>query len=1117
MLRIYTSNRAENLASNLSERLKRDGRHWTEKDTVLVQSKGMERWLNLRLAEREGVAANIEFPFPKSFVTKILRESVGLPTQDTFDKEVMGWRIYELLLELEEHSAFDSLKAYVADGNTVLKRYQLANRIADLFDQYLVFRPNTILSWNDKLLEPIFFDKIVEVPDSLKWQPILWRKLCELIGEFPYVKALHQFCHQEIKLEETSLPTELSLFGISSLPPILLNFFEKISQTIDVNIYYLSPCQQFWQDLVSEKRKASLELSDNDDYWEVGNPLLSGMGRLGRDFAMTINNLDCGEQSEEYCEATPLNLLSSIQNDILNLVNPKELELSDKFVRNDEDSSLQLVSCHSPLREVEVLYNHILKQLNDDGELEPRNILVMAPDIQKYAPYINAVFGTPEQPNMALPYCIADRDALQENLIAKAFLMILKLSNLRFTSVEVLDIFEFEAIRSKFGLNSADLQTIRNWVVETKICWGIDGDFRSAMNLPKFEENSWRFGIDRAMMGYAMADDESTPEMLPIPFDLEGSDATVIGRFLDFCELLASTVQKIKSSSSRTAGEWSLFLSSLIDPFFDENSETASEIKALRLAISALARKTELADFSQKIDLPVVTNVLKDKLTGEVGGAGFLQRGITFCCLLPMRSIPADMVCIMGLNDGEFPRPTKSSGFDLIVRQPMLGDRSMKNDDRYLFLEALLSARQSLYLSFIGQSAKDNTSIPPSVLVDELLDYIDEATVGDAPAKASMVQLHPLQSFSPDYFELTSKLFSFSVEAREGADHLLNKTSLTEPFVDGILPVELKQTDGTIVLSLKDLVRFYKNPAQYFLKNSLGINLQRDDEMELETEEPFDMLGGLDGYVVGQELLEKCLRRDDPILKTKSYQRLRAEGRLPIGPRGEALHEELYENVEFQAEKALDEGMEGELLPVEDFAIELECQLNNQPVTVKIVGQLDSLYEKGLYRCRWVREKVKDHIEVWLYHLVLNCLDLDQKESFLIVGKNKPICKKYPNLSGLLPPRETLAEWVELFLIGQSQPLCFFPESSTTFIKQMLSTKSELEGDEKVVAALKTTEEEAWLSGAWSAGEVDDEAFKLCFGEEFPGNTNQKQFISVANRLLLPMQETLSAKKGGKS
>ena len=435
------------------------------------------------------------------------------------------------------------------------------------------------------------------------------------------------------------------------------------------------------------------------------------------------------------------------------------------------------------MREIEVLQDRLLEMFQTDPTLLPRDILVMTPDIKTYAPFIQAVFSIPKDDPRWIPFSIADRGVREESKVIDSFLNLLDLHGSRLGASQVLGVLESPSVQKRFGLSEADLELIHRWVRETGIRWGIDGESRGRLGLPGFQENTWRAGMERMLLGYAMPDQDGQMFAGILPYDrIEGGDASVLGNFLGFVERLFVSVKEL--DELRTLEEWSAFLAALLEEFFLPDEETARDVKVIRQTLHDLAGKQALSGFNEKIGLDVIKSYLKTFLEAEGFGFGFLTGGVTFCAMLPMRSIPFKVICLAGMDDDTYPRQTKPLGFDLMAKNPRPGDRSRRNDDRYLFLEAILSAREKLYISYVGQSIQDNSPIPPSVLVSELTDYIRQGF--EVPGKETREQIvtkHRLQAFSPDYFKEKGKLFSYSTENFEASQRAIQRREDPVPFI----------------------------------------------------------------------------------------------------------------------------------------------------------------------------------------------------------------------------------------------------------------------------------------------------------------------------------------------
>ena len=696
-LRLFTSNRLEILAGKLAELLRPPLPSPLESEIVLVQSKGMERWVSMELARHHGICANYKFPFPNRFVYGVFREVIpDLPEISPFDPWVMTWKIMGLLPSCLKRDGFQACGFTSGDDPSSLKRFQLSGRIANLFDQYLVFRPEMILDW--------------EKSKEGDWQVILWRQLAKG-NEKRHLAALQKVFlerPQKNSLDLKNLPTRISVFGISALPPFHMKILSVLSGFIEVNLFLMNPCQEFWADIVSGREMKRIEEKlkkgnkvPRDLPLEKGNSLLASMGALGRDFFSQIFDLGCdghGSFHGGFVDPGEKSLLHAIQSDILNL---RERSADVRSKISESDDSIQIHSCHSPMREIEVLQDRLLAMFEADPALRPGDILVMTPDIETYAPYIQAAFSLPVDDPRRVPFSIADRGVRMESQVIDAFFNLLDLQGSRLGASQVMGILESPLVQKRFGLSEADLELIHGWVRETGIRWGIDGESRSELGLPGFQENTWRAGMERMLLGYAMPDQDGQMFMGILPYDrIEGGEASILGNFLGFVEKLFKSVKEL--DELRTLEEWSGFLAALFEEFFLPDEETARDVKVIRLTLHDLGSKQAFSDFNEKIRLDVIKAYLKTFLESEGFGFGFLTGGVTFCALLPMRSIPSKVICLAGMNDNDYPRQTKSLGFDLMAKNPKPGDRSRRNDDRYLFLEALLSARERLYISYVG-------------------------------------------------------------------------------------------------------------------------------------------------------------------------------------------------------------------------------------------------------------------------------------------------------------------------------------------------------------------------------------------------------------------------------
>jgi exodeoxyribonuclease V gamma subunit len=1079
-LKLYTSNRLELLAEALSEVLSTPLASPLDEEVIVVQSKGMERWISTELARHHGICANVRFPFPNAFVYEIFDKVVqDLPESSPFDPRLMTWKIMKLLPACVTKPGFDSLRNYLRDSGTHLKRFQLSERIADTFDQYLVFRPEMILSW--------------ERDKEDHWQAVLWRELVkgnEKVHRAQLGKAFLQVieqCCAEIK----DLPERVSVFGMSALPPFHMQILAALSRFTQVNFFLMNPCREYWGDIVSDwEMKRTLdtertqEATPKELHLEKGNSLLASMGALGRDFFDLVNELNC-QEVPIFQEPGENSLLWLIQSDILNLRNTDHGSNVKRLVAPD-DSSIQIHSCHSPMREIEILHDRLLDMFEKDPSLLPKDVLVMTPDIEKYAPYVQTVFDVSADDSTRFPFTVADRNVRRESQIIDTFLSLLDLCGSRFGAVQVLAILESRAVQQKFGLSDAHLEIVRRWVKDTGIRWGIDARDRSQLGLPAFSENTWKAGLERLLLGYAMPGHDENMFGGVVPYDhVEGSEASVLGSFLEFADRLFTRVTSL--ARPRTLKEWFRDLTTLIEGLFLADADTESELQLIRRTLKNLGETQELSGFDEEIDISVIKSHLTNYLEKEGFGFGFIAGGITFCAMLPMRSIPFKIICLVGMNGDAYPRQSRPLGFDLMAKHPKPGDRSRRNDDRYLFLEAILSARKKLYISYVGQSIQDNSLIPPSVLVSELTDYIEQGFEAEKEEILDrIVSKHRLQAFSPEYFKKNEKLFSYSDVNCQAAECIFKTRQAPVPFISKGLtdPEEEWKT-----VDLDQLCNFFGNPTKFLLNRRLGIYLEKRASI-LEERESFD-IKGLEKYLLEQSLVERQFSGRN----LKDFLPLaKASGQLPHGAIGECIYDGLSHGVERFVGMTEPFTRETKLEPVE---VDLSFS------GFKLTGTLNTIYPERLMQYRYARVKPKDRLRVWLHHLALNCLKIDHYPRIsMLVGLRpsgpEPAWTAW-EFSPVEDAEEILLGLLEDYWEGLVRPLHFFPRCSWEYAQMILK---QVKPEEDALRKVHNT----WTGSDYQPGECKDVYYQLCFANVDPLDSEFQQIAIQAFGPLLKSQ-----------
>ncbi|MBN1140571.1 MAG: exodeoxyribonuclease V subunit gamma [Deltaproteobacteria bacterium] len=1061
---LYTGNRLETLLEALAEVLQKNPPQPLDPTLILVQSKGMESWLSLNLARRFGIWANFAFPFPNALIDALLTAALGEePEKDPFDRDRMTLSLLDLLPQLATQPRFDSLKHFLTGEAPDLKTYQLARRLAHLFDQYSIYRPDLLLSW--------------ERGEETDWQAELWRQWVAANPAPHRARRQREFLRrcQTGHLPSGVFPAALNIFGVSALPPYHIEVLAAAARFCPVHLFLLNPCQEFWLDLSSPKTAARREASAPEAFealhYEVSQPLLASWGRSGRDFFGLLWEQGELSQFDLFQEPGENTLLAALQGDLLHL-HDRTIQ-SEKTAVAAGDRSLQIHSCHSPLREIEALHDFLLGCFQDLHGLTPGDILVMAPDIGTYAPYIAAVFKTPSVPGRRLPFSVADLGVRRENRLASLFLELLALRNSRCGAPQVFDLLEAPPIMSRFGCQHQDLDRIRVWVEETRVRWGLDAADRARFGIPPFQENSWGAALDRLLLGHALPDAGGLFEGI-LPYDAgEGENAAILGRLADFIAAVAEHMEALRlPRSMRDWGEQFLWI---LERFFQPDEGSEADYLFLEELFSSLAATSGSSGAAAAVPIEVAEAYLGDRLESQAAAPGrFLSGAITFASLLPMRSIPFKIIALIGLNDDAFPRAFSAPAFDRIAARPQRGDRIPRHEDRYLFLETLLSARQRLFISYVGQSQRDNSELPPSVLVSELSDYLEKGFQG---ARSAIFFQHRLQAFHSGYFSASSPLASFSPENYQAA--LAARRGPTPPISDATRLPEADPSWKTIDYS--DLIRFFCQPGRYFAHRRLGI-VFRQVPFLAEEREPF-ALAPLDRYRLGERLTEAALAGKQlfPL-----YSEIREEGMLPPGAAGHIVFTDL--------------ALEAERLAQAIHAVAGEERHQDPPLALRIGefqirGLLPHRHGDRMVHHHFARLRAVDRLQAWLTRLLLDALEQPAAQAGSWLFARDGTCRLAPAPN----PFPFLERLLALYWEGLHRPLPFFPETSLGFAATL--ARHPENRDRAREAGRK-----AWEGTPYQRGEKEDPSLRFCFGETDPLDAD---FEAKAEEIYAPLLNSL--------
>ncbi len=1075
---LHTSNQLELLAQRLSQVVSAPlGSPFTP-EIVVVQSLASRRWLSLQIAQLQGICANYAFPFLGDFVAQIVKQASPVEAlADKMSTELLTWKIDSLLPRCLTRKEFAPVAKYLRDGDS-LKRFHLAIRVANLFDQYRVYRPDMVSGWTASRKA---------LSEDEAWQAALWRQLGEAPG---FDQALDRLRARGFEnVNQLDLPERISVFAPTSLPPAYLELLFQLARVREVHLFLLRPSREYRGNDPTAKQRARLGLSPSDP--ATSNPLVTSWGKVDADLTDLLLEIDerlgvaVENGSEEFKEFQPVTLLGTLKSDILSAKNrgaesDSNNEAAPRVMVESGDRSLVLHACHSPMREVEVLYDQLLDCFETMPNLQPRDIIVMTPEIEKYAPFIRGVFGYPESESMRIPYALADRHPRSESLPIDTFMTLLDLPGSRYTAPQIFALLGSRAFRRRFRFSDEDLSLIRDWIEETAIRWGVDAADRARIGLPALDANTWRYGLNRLLLGYSMPGEGKHLFEGVLPHgEVEGDGAEVLGRFISATEALFRLTENLEHP--RPLANWVEPLLETIGQFLDPaGEEELRDVRFLRTTVDQLRTLRDSADAGANVDFRVVRHYLAEQLATMEQRGQFFKGHVTFCALKPVRSIPARVVCLLGINDQAFPRRPQPAQFDLMARSARTGDPSARQDDRYSFLETLLSAQEKLLISYVGRSAVHNKEIPPSVVVSELFDYLDQAFVfpKKESAREFVLTEHPLQAFSLRYFSaagMDERFFSYS-EANAEASRSITARRAPEmpPFITDPLP-QIEESNHS--LELRELIDFWKNPSKYFVRKRLGLSLWERDDC-LSDNEPFQ-LDNLEQYLIKQELLADELETGE-LLPPAVFQ---ARGILPAGVIGELQLRSMRLEVQKLAQVVqghIDGGKK-------DEPVDVDLQLK----TFRLGGKIHSLYQGKSVFFRTAKLNPKDYLRAWIEHLVLCALAEDGAAETVLIGKDAVV-----TFGPVTSARAELQTLCELFWQGLMLPLRFFPASGMAFVEAELSGK----GDPFKKASDKW--DGMWRKNEKREGEKDDVFIARCF--DGPDSLDER-FTALARLVFGPM------------
>ncbi|RJS91047.1 exodeoxyribonuclease V subunit gamma [Salinisphaera sp. Q1T1-3] len=1021
-------------------------------DTVLAPNAGIGRWLRIQLAESEGIAANIDGRLPGEFIWALLHATLDeAEAGDHFEPPCLPWHLYAALPEIARE--VPAVADYLGTPVDEVRRYQLARQLADVFDQYLIYRADTLAAWEAGQ---------VPADNPGRWQARVWHWLTrdDRLGTNHRARVLTRFIERlgrDTALQQrviAACPDNLYCFGLVALAPDHLRLLYALAEHIDVHFLLPNPSEAYWGDIIAGRLPLDLPAAETGDdaallpgeaTVEAGHPLLSALGRMARDTLRVLYSDEFAGMIEpelgellDYDIPPNDTLLHRIQADIVTL------DCRDSAQGMAEgDTSFEVHACHSPLREIQVLQDQLLDRLAADdarvaaGELDadqrlaPRHIIVMLPDVAAYAPAIQAVFGGAPAARY-LPFGLADRARSAAHPIVTTVSALLDLPLARWTASALMDLLAVPAVMRRFGLTAADLDTLADWIDAAGVRWGRDAAHRAELGAGAFEQNTWRFGLDRLLLGVAQADEETLIDGIAPWADLEGGATAALGKLWRFQDTLARLAKNMARPA--TPGEWQTRLNAMLDDLVAPAPDAPDEQRAVDSLRGVFARfeaaeacttARPLTD-DRRLSWAAVRDDLRTTLDATAERQPFLSGGITFCGMVPLRAVPFRMVCVLGMNDAAFPRQDTGRAFNVMHNAPRLGDRNTRDDDRLLFLQALTAAGEAFYISYIGQDVATGEALPPSPIVGETLEFLRRhyfRAWETEDFNARLIHRQPMQPFSARYFdpgESDPRIFTYAGQWRDATRAALSPRDALAPLMDDS---QAPLPEPITAIDLESLKRFFDHPPRAFFRERVQLALEIDDH-RLDDAEPIG-LNGLAAAGLRDRLFATAIATEAGELSPAPSALERARGTLPPPPLAAPHYAAQAEIV-------------NELLPIwqgwtaegtpETLDIQLDLPVDDGPV--RLTGRVPQCWPGALRRLRTGKLRTRFRLRYWIDYLAAVAAGHDLALELAGVSP-KPKDESIVRYAGRLDAdtaRVELAALIQHYIQGQQQPLAYHPD-----------------------------------------------------------------------------------------
>ena len=797
------------LADDLAAGLAHPAGPVLEQELVVVPTPGIGLWLESVLASRlgaslfgDGICANVAFRLVGNLLLRLDRDAD--PDLDEWSVEAMTVAALGILLDAAPDDPVTRLRA-PDDERTA---FAVARTSADLFDQLFRWRPDVAARWLAGDLED-------------RRAPLLRRLAARASTPPPHEALAAAIARLRGGNDEgVDLPARVHLFGADTLAggPAMPAVLDALATVREVHVHLVVPSVARFDAIHAATPRFVGGVPDRERGEDGGDPLLRSWGTASGDAARLVAQLPTRAGTSVSpvpgpAPAPPSTLLGALQQTVT----------SPEPVRRPVDGTVALHGCVGPLRQVEVARDAILHALAEDPSLAPSEVVVLCPDLPRFAPYLEAVLGNP-QGAPRLPFVLRDRAVSRAIPLVAALDTALGLLAGRVARSDVLDFLRRPAVRGRFSLSAEDVDRIAEWATETNVRWGLDGAHRAPTGLPAtFDAGTWRRALDRLIAGAALPGGLIAGPLGVRAVDVGHSLERVgaLGELID-----AVAVLRARAAPPRSVEAWCAFAREVAVALLAPSPHEPRARRALDDLVDSIAASAATEDTA--IPFAEFRALLADRAARVrelvVTGPG----GVTVTSLFPLRHVPFRLVVLLGLDESSLER---AHTVDVAFGAARVGDRDPRTELRAALLAAVLAARDRLVVTFEARDVVSNESVAPATVLVELREAIERSC--DGPT-SPVERVHPRHAHGDADVRHDGGPFTFDRGAHQRA------VELREPVDDADLirpRIAVPRRAVGDRIELDELTRFLRAPQRTFLGN-LGVRLaprSRTPDDELPT------------------------------------------------------------------------------------------------------------------------------------------------------------------------------------------------------------------------------------------------------------------------------------------